>query len=56
MKNVTEILVLIVYLAIVFTLVRPNSQGPGLVTAFGSSLSGLIGAATGGGTFNQKVS
>jgi hypothetical protein len=56
MKNVTEIIVLIVYLAIVFTLVRPNSQGPGLVEAFGTSLSGLIGAATGGGNFNQKLS
>ena len=55
MKNATEIIVLIVYLAIVFTLVRPNSQGPGLVSAFGSSLSGLIGSATGGGTFNQKL-
>lgn len=56
MKNITEVIVLIVYLAIVFTLVRPNSQGPGLVTAVGSSLSSLIGAATGGGTFNQKLS
>lgn len=56
MKNITEIVVLIVYLAIVFTLVRPNSQGPSLVKAFGTSLSGLIGAATGGGSFNQKLS
>lgn len=56
MKSVTEVLVLIVYLAIVFTLVRPNSQGPGLVSAFGSSLSGLISSATGGGSFNQKLS
>lgn len=56
MKNITEVVVLIVYLAIVFTLVRPNSQGPTLVKAFGSSLSGLISAATGGGSFNQKLS
>jgi hypothetical protein len=55
-KNVTEIIVLIVYLAIVFTLVRPNSQGPGLIDAFGGSLSSLIQAATGGGSFNQKLS
>lgn len=56
MKNMTEVIVLIMYLAIIFTLVRPNSQGPGLVSAFGSSLTGLITAATGGGTFNQKLS
>ena len=37
MKNATEVIILIVYLAIIFTLVRPNSQGPGLVTAFGRS-------------------
>lgn len=54
MKNVTEVLILIIYLAIIFTLVRPNSQGPGLVSAFGSSLSGLINAATGGGSFNPS--
>lgn len=56
MKNITEIIVLIVYLAIIFTLVRPNSQGPGLISAIGTSLSGLIGSATGGGSFNQKLS
>ena len=56
MKNLTEIIVLIVYLAIIFTLVRPNSQGPALVTNIGSALSNLISTATGGGTFNQKVS
>lgn len=51
MKNITEIIVLIVYLAIIFTMVRPRSQGPALVTAGGSALKGLITAATGGGTF-----
>jgi hypothetical protein len=54
MKNVTEILVLIIYLAIVFTLVRPNSQGPQLVTGIGTSLSSLINASTGGGSFSGK--
>jgi hypothetical protein len=53
--GITEIIVLIVYLAIIFTLVRPNSQGPGLVTASGTALTGLISAATGGGSFNQKL-
>ena len=44
-----EIIVLIVYLAMLFTLVRPNSQGPTLVKNLGDSLSGLINASTGGG-------
>jgi hypothetical protein len=51
MKNVTEVVVLVIYLAIIFTLVRPGSQGPGLVSASGNALTGLVNAATGGGTF-----
>lgn len=51
MKNITEIIVLIIYLAMIFTMVRPNSQGPTLVTNTGQALSGLIKQATGGGTF-----
>lgn len=51
MKNITEVLVLIVYLAIVFTLVRRNSQGPTLVANAGNALTNLVSAATGGGTF-----
>lgn len=51
MKNITEVVVLIVYLAIIFTLVRPRSQGPALVKAGGDALGGLIKSSTGGGTF-----
>lgn len=51
MKNITEVIVLIVYLAMIFVLVRPRSQGPSLVKNSGDALSGLIKAATGGGTF-----
>jgi hypothetical protein len=51
-KNATEVLVLVIYLAIIFTLVRPNSQGPKLVTSFGTSFASIISSATGGGTFN----
>lgn len=51
MRNLTEIIVLIVYLAMIFTMVRPKSQGPTLVKNTGDALSGLIKAATGGGTF-----
>lgn len=56
MKKVTEVLVLVIYLAIIFTLVRPNSQGPSLIKSFGSAFSSIVGAATGGGSFNQKLS
>lgn len=56
MNRVTEIFILIVYLAIIFSLVRPNSQGPSLVKSFGSAFSGIISSATGGGSFNQKLS
>jgi hypothetical protein len=41
----------IIILAIVFTLVRPRSQGPKLISAVSGGLQGLIGKATGGGTF-----
>lgn len=47
-----EVIVLIVYLAMLFTLVRPNSQGPSLVKNIGDSLNNLIKSATGGGSFN----
>jgi hypothetical protein len=50
-KNITEVIVLIVYLAMIFVMVRPRSQGPTLVKNTGNALSGLIKSATGGGTF-----
>ena len=46
MKNVTEVIVLVVYLAMITVLVRPNSQGPKLVSAAGDSLTGLIKSAS----------
>lgn len=51
MHKVGDFLVLVVYLAVVFVLVRPGSQGPSLVSAVGNSTSNLIKAATGGGTW-----
>lgn len=44
-------LVIIGYTAMLFVLVRPNSQGPGFVNAIGSAMSNLVKASTGGGTF-----
>jgi hypothetical protein len=41
----------IIILAVVFVLVRPGSQGPTLVSAVSNGLGGLLGKATGGGTW-----
>lgn len=41
----------IIYLAILFVLVRPDSQGPTLVTNVSDGLTNLIKAATGGGSW-----
>lgn len=46
MKNITEVIVLVVYLAMITVMVRPNSQGPKLVGAAGDSLTGLIKSAS----------
>ena len=51
MHRYFDFLIAIVYLAVVFTLVRPRSQGPALVTSVGNATTGLVKAATGGGTF-----
>lgn len=48
---VVVFLVGIIYLAILFVLVRPQSQGPTLVTNVSDGLTNLIKAATGGGTW-----
>jgi hypothetical protein len=51
-KDFGTFLVGTVYLAILFVLVRPGSQGPGLVTNVSDGLRGLITAGTGGGTWS----
>lgn len=43
--------VAVVYLAALFVLVRPGSQGPTLVGNVSNGLTNLITAATGGGTW-----
>ncbi len=48
-KDFGTFLIGIVYLAVLFVLVRPNSQGPVLVTNVSQGLAGLINAGTGGG-------
>ena len=49
MEKLGEWLVLTIYCAMIFVMVRPGSQGPGLVTAMGNAISAVTNAATGGG-------
>jgi len=41
-------LVLLGYAAVLLVLVRPNSQGPGFVSAVGGAMANLVSASTGG--------
>ena len=41
----------IIIIAILFVLVRPDSQGPQLVSGVSSGLANLVQSATGGGTW-----
>lgn len=41
----------IIIIAVLFVLVRPGSKGPHLVNTVSGGLQGLIGKATGGGTW-----
>lgn len=43
----------IVIIAILFVLVRPGSKGPHLVTAVSKGVQGILGKATGGGTWSK---
>ena len=53
-KDIGAFLIGIVYLAVLFVLVRPGSQGPSLVNNVSSGLANLIKAATGGGTWSSS--
>lgn len=52
-KDFGAFLVGIVYLAVLFVLVRPGSQGPSLVSNVSNGLVGLVNAGTGGGSWSQ---
>jgi hypothetical protein len=41
----------VIYVAIVFVLVRPGSSGPQLISTLTGGMVDLVKAATGGGTF-----
>lgn len=55
MNKTFEVLILVIYLAVVFTLVRPGSQGPSFVKALGDGLAGIITAATGAGSWGSAA-
>ena len=44
-------IVIFAYAIVLFLMVRPGSQGPGLVSASGTALKNVISAGTGGGTW-----
>lgn len=54
MHRIGDWLILLLYVAIVFLLVRPGSQGPSLVETVGKSLVNLVTSATGGGGWSGK--
>lgn len=54
MGKIGDFLIAIVYLAAIFVLVRPGSQGPTLVNSLTTGTSNLVKAATGGGTWSGK--
>jgi hypothetical protein len=43
--------ILLLYVAIVFLLVRPGSKGPALIETTGKTFVDLVKAATGGGSW-----
>ena len=51
-----QFLVGIIFLAVIFVLVRPGSQGPTLVTNVADGLSNLVNAGTGGGGWSAGSS
>ena len=53
-REIGSFLTGIIIIAVLFVLVRPNSQGPALVKNVSGALTGLISAATGGGSFTAS--
>jgi hypothetical protein len=47
MDNVSLLIAAIIYIAIIYTLVRPNSKGPTIVKNTSTMLSDLVRGATG---------
>jgi hypothetical protein len=52
MSKFGDFLVGVLYVAAIFVLVRPGSQGPSLVNSLTTGTSNLVKAATGGGSWS----
>jgi len=50
---VKQAVVIFAYAIVLFLLVRPGSQGPGLIKNTGGAISSVVKAGTGGGTWAQ---
>lgn len=50
-ESVGTFFVGIIILAVLFVMVRPGSQGPGLVSSVSDGLTNILKASTGGGTW-----
>lgn len=50
-SDIGRYLIILGYVAVLFVLVRPGSQGPTFVKNVGSAVSGVVSASTGGGTW-----
>lgn len=51
MNKIGDFLIAVLYVAGIFVLVRPGSQGPKLVDSVTTGTTNLVRAATGGGTW-----
>lgn len=47
-SSVTAVIVVAIYAGVIFTLVRPNSQGPQLVKAVTGGITSLVNTSMGG--------
>jgi len=52
--TIGNFLVALVYIAILYTLVRPGSNATAVISAVTSGLGNLVSAATGGGSFSSS--
>lgn len=51
MHKIADIATGLIVVAGIMVMVRPGSQGPGLVTNIGKAFSGAVTASTGGGSW-----
>lgn len=54
MSKIGDWFIGLLYVMVIFLLVRPGSQGPTLITNTLSGISSLASTATGGGTWSGK--